>query len=345
MANDKTIERNERLAKAKNEGVEGKDFVTCQWCKEKIMRIYGRHMRSHPGKTSHDYKLEFPGMPLMAQKDKESIITTGDAHHMKKEEHRKRASEAWTGENNCNHSSKTTEQQRKELSPFSKEKYLKEGISEEDALKEVSKFAKEAIKNRISDTNIQYYLNLGQSNEEATESLANRQRTFSLEKCIEKFGEINGFDKWKKRQDKWKLKVFNDFQYIGGGKSKISKKLIGEIEMIFPEILHDKQEKFIRTKFDGFKYQTFKYDVCLKDKKKIIEFNGDFWHCNPSIKIYHPDYYHKIKKMTAQEIWDYDQLKKETAELYEYQILHIWESDYRKHPKETLQKCVDFLNS
>lgn len=43
------------------------------------------------------------------------------------------------------------------------------------------------------------------------------------------------------------------------------------------------------------------YDFCYN--KKIIEYNGDFWHANP--KIYNEsDVVHKNK--VAKDIWNYD---------------------------------------
>ena len=41
------------------------------------------------------------------------------------------------------------------------------------------------------------------------------------------------------------------------------------------------------------------YDFCWKNK--IVEINGDFWHCNP--KIYDKNYYNKMINMTAEDKW------------------------------------------
>jgi hypothetical protein len=337
MASDKTIERKEKLAKAKNEGIEGEDFVICQWCKQKCVRIYGRHINQfHTGKTSKDYKTEFPGFQLMAKKDKESIIITGDAHHMKKDEHRQRASEAWKGENNCNHKSKVSEEKRKELSPFAKEFWMKhKKLSEEDAIKQVSIFAKGAIKDRISNTNLQYYLNLGQTNEEATKNLKKRQSTFSLEKCIEKFGLELGTKRWKRRQLLWH-KHFKKKSY-----SFISQELFWDILSLGHWVIEDVLQIHFATILNGVKQIDLKNhelgiscegsmvfpDFIDLHSNKIIEFDGTYYHRNTP----------ENKKRS--EIRD-QKLKKAG-----YDVLHILESDYRKHPKETLQKCVDFLNS
>ena len=55
------------------------------------------------------------------------------------------------------------------------------------------------------------------SYEEAQEALSERQRTFSKERCIEKYGE-DGLKVWEERQNKW-LETLNS-------KSKSEKKEI-----------------------------------------------------------------------------------------------------------------------
>lgn len=78
-------------------------------------------------------------------------------------------------------------------------------------------------------------------------------------------------------------------------------------------------------------------------KNKIIEFQGDYWHCNPN--LYDKDFYNKVKQKTAQEIWNYDNIKKECAEYYKYDILYIWEYDYYQNREEVINKCIEFLSS
>ncbi len=59
-----------------------------------------------------------------------------------------------------------------------------------------------------------------------------------------------------------------------------------------------------------------------------IEFNGDFWHCNPN--IFNENYYHPIIKMTAKEIWEKDRKKYEMYRKNGYNVFIIWESDNLK---------------
>lgn len=66
---------------------------------------------------------------------------------------------------------------------------------------------KEVYKQRCFDCGkplrIQYFIDKGLSEDEAKIALKERQATFSLEKCIEKYSEIEGIKRWKERQIKW----------------------------------------------------------------------------------------------------------------------------------------------
>jgi DNA-directed RNA polymerase subunit RPC12/RpoP len=108
------------------QGIEGEDYIICELCGNRVKRIYGKHLKIyHKGVTSNDYKKMFPGKALSSNKDKHNI-SVNSGKYMKDDKWRKWASDKMKGEKNINHSSKTTEQRRKETSPFSKEFYKKE---------------------------------------------------------------------------------------------------------------------------------------------------------------------------------------------------------------------------
>ena len=51
------------------------------------------------------------------------------------------------------------------------------------------------------------------------------------------------------------------------------------------------------------------YDFVIPELKICIEYNGDYWYCNPN--KYDASYYHKQRKMLAKDIWEYDKIKKD----------------------------------
>lgn len=67
-------------------------------------------------------------------------------------------------------------------------------------------------------------------------------------------------------------------------------------------------------------------DIILLDKKKIIEYNGDYWHCNP--RKYSADYFNKKIKKYAKDIWENDLQRRKSLENLGYSVLCIWEYDF-----------------
>ena len=83
-------------------------------------------------------------------------------------------------------------------------------------------------------------------------------------------------------------------------------------------------------------------NMCSFTLKKCIEFNGDYWHCNP-IK-YNETYIHPIIKLSAKDIWKKDFLKNKWNIDRGYNVLVIWESEYRKYPQQVIDSCIKFIN-
>jgi len=76
------------------------------------------------------------------------------------------------------------------------------------------------------------------------------------------------------------------------------------------------------------------FDFHIPNKNILIEFNGDYWHCNP--KLYNSDYMNKKKGMTAKELWEYDKQKTILGESKGFTVITIWEYDYK-------EKGIDFI--
>jgi len=49
--------------------------------------------------------------------------------------------------------------------------------------------------------------------------------------------------------------------------------------------------------------------------------------------------------MTAKQIWDFDKKKISYIESIGYEVLVIWESDYKQNPEKIIQDCIDFLKN
>lgn len=254
----------------------------------------------------------------------------------------------------------------KERNQLCEEYWIKRGFTDEESSKKIEEIRKnivqkssKTIKNNPEKyaskypTKIEYYLSRGYSEEEGRKIIKEIQNRFSLNKCIEKYG-IEGQKIWKDRQEKWKrslnskteqekIEINRKKLFNNSGYSKISQKLFWNIYEKFSENNIKFEEltgELVLYNKDLNKH--YRYDYVDFTRKKIIEFNGDFWHCNP--EKYNEDFNHKILKSSAKKIWMNDKIKIDWISSKGYKVMVIWESEYRKDPKQTLEKCIEFIN-
>lgn len=232
---------------------------------------------------------------------------------------------------------------------FFPEFYIEKGYSEEEALAIVQSRKTKAAENshevmrqspEKNPTNIAYYLAKGMNEEESKEALSNRQRTFTLEKCIEKHGEEEGTRIWQERQDKWqatlKSKSPEEIQEINRKKVVNSRTAMGTSSTKEKELIAilsvyyniDIEQQFYIADGDIIRTYDGKY------KNVIIEFHGTYWHCDP--RVFPEDYFHETKKVTAKELWEYDEQKRLLAEKHGYTIFVVWENDFKTEEDKLL---------
>ena len=187
-----------------------------------------------------------------------------------------------------------------------------------------------------------------------------RQATFTLEKCVEKYGEKDGYKRWMDRQRKWLNTLDNlpieEKARIARAKtlaltnsySQISKTLFESIIQNQPELArtacYGTNELIIHTSTGGHIRPDFTV------AQRVIEFNGDFWHANPKQymqgdMLKFPGGRGHMQIIRAEDIWLRDANRYKELEQQGYKIMVVWESDYKKDKEGTIQKCLDFLNS
>jgi G:T-mismatch repair DNA endonuclease (very short patch repair protein) len=81
----------------------------------------------------------------------------------------------------------------------------------------------------------------------------------------------------------------------------------------------------------SYRVDTKVCDVYIPSLNLIIEYFGDYWHCNP-LK-YQSDYYNVKKGKYAWELWEYDTKKLELIKSYGYNLEVIWEKDLKNNNK------------
>lgn len=83
-------------------------------------------------------------------------------------------------------------------------------------------------------------------------------------------------------------------------------------------------------------------DICNPSLKIVIEYNGDFWHCNP--RKWHPDQYNKTIKMYAKEKWNSDAKRSYFLKKLGYTVIIIWESGWKSDKEKYLKRIYDEID-
>jgi hypothetical protein len=207
--------------------------------------------------------------------------------------------------------------------------------------KRIEKYGKEHFlktlynyKHRGHTTRIEYYLEQTNGDyEKAALLLSERQRTTILQKYIEKYGEEDGIQKYnetnlKKLNFKKTSKIEQDFFHF----------LIDKIKEKGMEYIDIKQQRHFF--IGGEKHRNVLVDIYIPEKKTVIEFYGDFWHCNP--EKYTEDFFNNVLKMTAKEKWKYDSDRlKLLKQKYNVKIIVVWENHFRKNKNKIIKKIIE----
>jgi len=264
---------------------------------------------------------------------------------------------------------------------FIKYDKLSEDEKEKEINKIVNKMKKTKLDNELYPQRIEYWIKQGYTEKEAKEKVSERQTTFSKEKCIIEYGEIEGLKIFNERQRKWqetlnnksdeekaeinlKKNPFNHLNFtnrygeidgmikynefrLNNSKtySKISIEMFDEIIKQGSLDLSDVEYKENETiSYDETNNKYYLYDFTLYSKKKIIEFNGDYWHASPKKYRNNEVIKQMNREISVDEIWKQDYIKVNHAISKGYEVLIIWESDYKNNKKKIINKCLEFLN-
>lgn len=332
----------------RNKKLEGTDAVTCKICGLKGMNLL-KHIPVAHNITVEEYCKVFncQRSDLMSESAHKNISESQKQLIIKGRSH------TFTSENNPSHGEDCKNGRN---SPYSMNFRGYDGLTDEqkeEKIQQLFKTAKDNMKKRGNDTTtIEYYLKRGMNEEEARQALKERQTTFTLEKCIERYGEEEGKRVYVERQERWQktlankpieeIERINRAKMAFSGYSSISQKLFWSIyekikddyENIYFATLNPKT----KTRIDENKEYNKEYfviaddnhhfflDFYVKDINKVIEFDGDYWHG---------------ERRGNQER---DKIREEKLKQLGFvNVLHIAERDYKQSPEGTMQKCLEYL--
>jgi len=126
----------------------------------------------------------------------------------------------------------------------------------------------------MKNTNVEFYLEKGFSEQEAILKRKERQKTFSKDICIEKWGSERGIAIWEKRQEKWLNSISKsnfDFKLKNCKSSNYLKNKFGEDWLIMSAIIQ-------RRRFN-IKMSKYINDFCenIVNNKQIVSIREINW--------------------------------------------------------------------
>ena len=176
---EKILKQQQEQRRKKYEGLtEGYDYICCKEC-DFMSSELATHIINKHNMTVDEYKTKHNVDSVKSQKSKDRV----------------------KGSNNPAY------QHGGKFSPFS-DKFIYAETTDKDKL--IDTVRQKKIDNNSDTTKIEYWLQKTDGDvEKAKILLSNRQSTFSLEKCIQKYGEEKGLERWAERQEKWLNSINN----------------------------------------------------------------------------------------------------------------------------------------
>ena len=83
-------------------------------------------------------------------------------------------------------------------------------------------------------------------------------------------------------------------------------------------------------------------DECCPELKIIVEYNGDFWHCNPN--SWNSSDYNKAIRMTAGEKWELDRNRRFFLKREGYVVIVVWEHEWKSNKDLVIKKIENEIS-
>jgi hypothetical protein len=259
-------------------------------------------------------------LEIIEQRKKKSIETClekyGTEWNSQSKEHREKCSITWKSFSN---------KKRKSISKKKKQTSLEKYGVDNPA-------KTEKLRKQVSETHI------NKTKEEKEIILEKRKKT-----CLEKYG-VDCVWKSRKIIDLIKVAKLEKYGSLFVGKlssySKISQELFREIEIKEHDNYYATKNKEFRI-VNEFKKSYF-FDFTDHTSKKIIEFNGSAFHPYNNI-LDEDDTWHAFKKIKAKDAREYERIKVEEANKNGYDVLIVFDVDYKQNRELVINKCKEFL--
>lgn len=214
------------------------------------------------------------------------------------------------------------------------EEKIKE-IQSKNANKFVNKLKKDATI-RTTSTQLKWWTDKGYTEEEAQLLIKERQRTFTKEKCIEKYGKEKGVIIYQNRQQAWRKSIDEKYtketqnewrrkaMFFSNQSSNLFKPFYEKYKSIYTCFLAPYTKEFFVNCGKGF----YLYDFVIDDLKLIFEFNGSHVHANPDwSKEKLDNWHHCFNKESAYENIEKYKQKIQAVEKLGYKVVVLWDTN------------------
>ena len=228
--------------------------------------------------------------------------------------------------------------------------YLEKGWTEEEAKAEIKRTqTQRALKSaaKMTDdrlpTQLNYWIKQGYSEEEAKKLQSERQTTFTLEKCIKKYGEVEGRKRFEERQRRWVKNLFDSMSKNGTYNNTISRESLKLFEPVYNGI-KNKYTCYIGLKDENiseFRISYYSYDFTIKELNLIFEYNGEAFHPNPAWdKEKWNSWRQAFTEKTAEEYHTYYMQKIKAAEDCGFKVIQLWSSETMENNTKIIMNAI-----
>lgn len=188
---------------------------------------------------------------------------------------------------------------------------------------------------RTTSNQILWWINKGYTKEQAETLLKERQKTFTKEICIKKYGKEKGEYVYAERQRKWRKTIDRKYSketqnqwrkssaFFSKQSTDLFKEFFNKYKNIYKcHLAPYTKEFFINTKENKF----YLYDFAIEELKLIFEFNGSHVHANPEWpeeKL--NNWTHAFTKENAYSNIEKYKQKIQAAEELGYKVIILWD--------------------
>lgn len=159
--------------------------------------------------------------------------------------------------------------------------------------------------NHHTPSMLSYWIRKGYSEDRAKKIISDLQRR-GLPYFIKKYGDVDGKQRFMDANCK-KVKNASGISFLE--------------KQVYCDLLNH------YNCYNCYPIDNYVVDIFIPEKNTIIEIQGDYFHCNPT--IWNKNDYNKTIRMFAKDIWEKDEARGNKLKNLGYVVIYIWESDIR----------------